>query len=484
MEQRKRAIDESMMADTGPVPRSLRERASIGNFRSMSSKLPSNHGRLGVAEVRDKSTDAIKEEKRRAFSSYISRSDSQENDDNDVGKTRAAVTSDYNSSDSDKSETKDSKSSGNKKSSLAVSTSVDLNLQASSSDKVIPAAKPTLPQTLGLAIEGNNIGYIATIQLGSKKTDFKMLIDSGSADTWVASTKCTDCGKSQQRLGPNDSSSLKTSSKKWDITYGTGDAQGVIATDTMLVAGMKLPKFSFALATSESDDFSSAPFDGLMGLAQSKLANSGEPTPIDALFDAKKVQAPVMGYNLGDVKTSKSKRDQQDGQVTFGGVDSSRFNGTLVEIDNVSKQGFYEIPIEGVSVNGKSIKKLSSGRTSILDTGTSLMVAPEADAKAVHAKIPGAKSDGNGGFTLPCDTTAILSFKFGGQEWPLLARDLIFEKLEGDSTGKTCVSTLGAGSVGQKNEWLIGAVALKRLYYATNAKANVIGLGKLRTAPS
>lgn len=31
------------------------------------------------------------------------------------------------------------------------------------------------------------------------------------------------------------------------------------------------------------------------------------------------------------------------------------------------------------------------------------MIMPQADAEAVHAAIPGAEPDGQGGFTLPCE---------------------------------------------------------------------------------
>lgn len=71
-----------------------------------------------------------------------------------------------------------------------------------------------------------------------------------------------------------------------------------------------------------------------------------------------------------------------------------------------------------VTVNGADIE--AQAQTAILDTGylslkfcvellakgvscrTTLIIAPEADAIATHAAIPGAQSDGQGGFTLPC----------------------------------------------------------------------------------
>lgn len=435
-------------------------------FKASVSTLPSSHGRIGVKLSGN--LPAVSEEQheqqKRLWPGVLGSFTGEENKDGEDNKANENTTK--SGSLGDVQSVQSAKSSAN---------------SYAYSDTLLKAAPVTAANSLGLAIEANNIGYVATVQFGSKKTPFKMLIDSGSADTWVPSSKCKNCGKSQQKLSKSVSSTLQTSKQQWSITYGTGNAKGYLATDNLSIAGMNLKNYKFALATEESDDFSSSPFDGLMGLAKEILSNAQSPTPIDALYNEKLVTAPVMGYKLGDATTASSKRAPvNDGEVTFGGVDSAKYTGKLVEIPNVSKQGFYEIPIQGVSVNGKVIASLSSGRTSILDTGTSLMVAPQKDAEAVHAQIPGAKSDGQGGFTVPCTTNSTLSFKFGGQEWPLLPRDLIFVPLDSNKPKGDCISSLGGGDVGQQGEWLVGAAALKRLYFATNAQKNVIGLGKLR----
>ncbi|MCO5585040.1 hypothetical protein L7F22_038972 [Adiantum nelumboides] len=451
-----RAVDDPIGAST------MKQRA----FKASTSNLPSSHGRIGVKLGRDlpSVTEEQQDNRKRLWPGVLSSFTNGESKEEDNSKTKANAT----------------KSSSLGEVQPLASAKAQAN-QYAYSDTLLKASPVTAANSLGLSIEANNIGYVATVQFGAKKTPFKMLIDSGSADTWVPSSKCNKCGKSQQKLSKSVSNSLQTSKQQWSITYGTGNAKGYLATDDLIIAGMNLKNYKFALATEESDDFSSSPFDGLMGLAQETLSNSQSPTPIDALYNGKLVSAPVMGYKLGDATTASGKRAAtNDGEVTFGGVDSAKYTGKLVEIPNVSQQGFYEIPIQGVSVNGKAIDGLSTGRTSILDTGTSLMVAPQKDAEAVHALIPGAKSDGQGGFTVPCTTNSTLSFKFGGQDWPLLARDLIFVPVDNNKPNGDCISSLGGGDVGQQGEWLVGAAALKRLYFATNAQKNVIGLGKLR----
>lgn len=41
-----------------------------------------------------------------------------------------------------------------------------------------------------LLLRGNDVGYFATFQIGTPPRDFRLLVDSGSADTWVGAETC------------------------------------------------------------------------------------------------------------------------------------------------------------------------------------------------------------------------------------------------------------------------------------------------------
>ena len=107
--------------------------------------------------------------------------------------------------------------------------------------------------------------------------------------------------------------------------------------------------------------------------------------------------------------------------------------------------------MDGVSVDGQDLGL--QGRTAILDTGTTLIVAPDADAQAVHAAIPGAQSDGQGGFTIPCNTNASVALTFAGQAFAIDTRDLIFA--QADNTGENCVSGISSGEIDGGTTWLV-----------------------------
>jgi len=135
-------------------------------------------------------------------------------------------------------------------------------------------------------------------------------------------------------------------------------------------------------------------------------------------------------------------------------LDPTKFDAqTLVTVPNVNPNGFWEASLDGAAVNGAEAGL--QGRTAILDTGTTLIVMPAQDALAVHTLIPGAKSDGQGGFTVPCNTDAKVAFTFGGQSFDIDPRDIAFQPVDPLNPQGDCISGIAAGDVGGPNEWLV-----------------------------
>lgn len=70
--------------------------------------------------------------------------------------------------------------------------------QALENGTLTAAITPTTVNSLGLAIEDDDVGYVAIIQMGTPPREFNLLMDSGSADLWVGAEGCisengTDC---------------------------------------------------------------------------------------------------------------------------------------------------------------------------------------------------------------------------------------------------------------------------------------------------
>ncbi|KAI0768109.1 aspartic peptidase domain-containing protein [Trametes elegans] len=388
--------------------------------------------------------------------------------------TDSTATASANGTSTDSTATASANSTSTASGSASTASSISA---AAAANGLTPAGKPTAANSLGLDIEAKDVGYIATIQMGTPPRDFKILMDSGSADLWVGAEGCQSqagggCGN-HQFLGPKSSSSFKDSGEQFQVTYGTGAVAGNIIQDNINVAGLALDGHSFGVAAAETQDFSddSVPFDGLMGLAQSTLSQQGVATPVEALAKAGLIDDAITSYKISRLADNKN-----DGEITFGALDETKFDkATLVTFDNVADSGFWEGAMDAVTVDGKDVGL--QGRSAILDTGTTLIIAPEADAAAVHKAIPGAQSDGQGGFTIPCDTNASVALNFAGQEFAIDTRDLVFA--QADSAGKDCISGISAGQIDGATTWLVGDVFLKNAYFSTDVTKNQMSLAKL-----
>jgi len=352
---------------------------------------------------------------------------------------------------------------------------VDIRLPVLSGREVDAAKSPDVENSLGLAIDGPDFGYVATFQLGTPPRDFLILMDSGSSDFWVGSEICKgadggDCGQ-HQFLGTKSSSTFVNQTESWNITYGTGSVTGTIVKDNVVIAGTPLNGLTFGVANIESNDFTGADFDGLMGLAQSGLSNQKIATPIEALALAGHINEAIVSY-----KISRTKDNLNDGEITFGGLDEAKFDpSTLTTVENVSPIGFWSAQMDGVSVNKDDLN--ISNRTAILDTGTSLIFVPEEDAKAIHQNIQGATFKQEGFITVPCNMTDSVALTFGGQTFSIDPRDMA----PGGAAGTDqCVSGIQIRDDNNKNEWLVGDVFLKNAYFSTNVNRNSISLAKLR----
>ena len=85
------------------------------------------------------------------------------------------------------------------------------------------------------------------------------------------------------------------------------------------------------------------------------------------------------------------------------------------------------------------------------------MVLPANDAQTLHNQIPGSKSDGQGGFTIPCTANASVALTFGGQQFTIDPRDIAFQPVDANNPQGDCLSGITSGSVGGATEWLVSS---------------------------
>ncbi|KAH7884652.1 aspartic peptidase A1 [Phlebopus sp. FC_14] len=353
-----------------------------------------------------------------------------------------------------------------------------LDSQAATNGGLTAANNPSANNSLGLAIEADDVAYIASVQIGTPPQNFNILMDSGSADFWVGAENCQSqqggCGN-HTFLGTQSSSSFVQNNTQFQVTYGSGAVAGQLCQDNVVMAGLALNNHSFGVATQESVQFasSSVPFDGLMGLAKSTLSQQKVQTPVEALAANGLISSAITSF-----KISRLADQLNDGEITFGGLDSTKFDAnTLATFPNVNAQGFWEGAVDAITVNGADTGL--TGRTAILDTGTTLILAPPSDAQAIIQGMGGTCDQQQ--CTVPCTGNASLALSFGNASFAIDPRDMAVLPVNPNDPTGDCTAGIQPGQIGAATEWLVGDVFLKNAYFSVDVNKNQISLAKLST---
>ncbi|OXB36258.1 endopeptidase [Cryptococcus neoformans] len=295
--------------------------------------------------------------------------------------------------------------------------------------------------------------YSAPIEIGTPPQQFIVIMDTGSSDLWVAEKGCTAdfCSKTYT-FDASNSFTFETEKRQFSIAYGSGNAGGYLANDTVSTGGFTIREQAFAVVTQAVDGLIDYPTSGLLGLAWNTIASSYSTPFWQALASSGAWDSPEMGVYLARFKGNSSAQmiEFDGGHFIFGGVDSTKFEGDLNYIPiGPGKRDFWKLPLESMTVGGNSIdvsKGLLTGGKApacAIDTGTTLIGVPTDMAAAIYAQIPGSSKvptsvmGQEGYYQYPCDTNVDVKLKFGGVEYGISNTDMNFGTFTDD--GKICV---------------------------------------------
>ena len=113
------------------------------------------------------------------------------------------------------------------------------------------------------------------------------------------------------------------------------------------------------------------------------LSQQGVLTPVESLAKAGLISSAITSY-----KISRLSDGLNDGEITFGALDTTKFDSpTLTTFDNVASgtaAGFWEGAMDAITVNGTDTGL--TGRTAILDTGTTLILIASGESLLQHIR--------------------------------------------------------------------------------------------------
>lgn len=329
---------------------------------------------------------------------------------------------------------------------------------------IVKAYTPTLPNSAPLDQDGVDFSYFAVVQVGSQKEEMWLALDTGSPSSWVFGTNCTDiiC-TSHHTWNRTESSSYISNSSSYSIYYSSGTVSMDLGQDIWSLADMDVT-FTFGSATSIASSFANYPIDGILGLGRSHRDGWNIPSFMDVVASEGLLDSNVVGFSL-----SRAADDPKDGEVNFGTIDTTKFDGNISY--TATNQDRWTIPLDDVYVNNQAVN--FTGRSATIDTGTTYILIPPADAASLFALVPGSSKSGEN-YIIPCNTNVTLEFEFSGIKYSIEPEDYIGAK---SNMTAGCISTIVGHEAAGANTWLVGDVFLKNVYTVFDFDNIRIGFG-------
>ncbi|KAH9934564.1 family A1 protease [Epithele typhae] len=303
----------------------------------------------------------------------------------------------------------------------------------------------------------------------------ELLIDTGSSNTWVGAQS------------DNALQGGRTTGDTVSVKYGSGSFTGEEVFATVKFSnGITIANQSIGSA-SASQGFHGV--DGILGIGPVDLTcgtlesdkSACIPTVTDNAFSQGLISTHVVGISFNPTTTIGSI----NGELTFGGVDTSKFTGTLnyVPITSTSPSSHYvgiDQSITYGTTDGTTVLPATSG---ITDTGTTLLLLAT-DAYNTYMNLTGAVPDKSTGllsltpaqfgnlqslfFHIGNNT---LEFTANAQAWPRALNSAINGKAD---LVYLVVADMGSPS-GEGLDFIDGQTFLERFYHVYDIANSRVG---------
>ncbi|KAH8557088.1 family A1 protease [Umbelopsis sp. PMI_123] len=311
-----------------------------------------------------------------------------------------------------------------------------------------------------VSAENVDFSYVTNVEVGTQT--FSLIVDTGSSNTWVgAGTKYVP-GSTATNTGDTVS-----------VSYGSGSFSGKEYTDTVTLGTLVITKQSIGDATSATG-FSGV--DGIIGfgptiLTEGTVSSTTEvPTIIDNAYSEGLISTKVLGVYFAPI--SGSSTTSNNGELTLGGVDSSKYTGsiTYTSITSTSPSSdYWGINISKIAYGTTSVS--TSSLPGIVDTGTTLIYLQTSTYNALYKNISGYKLDSTTGLVvIPSSSYSSLqnvTFTIGGTAFTLTPAEYILPQDQVTNWGGTAGTYYSLiGDLGTESglDFILGQKFLENFY--------------------
>ena len=186
----------------------------------------------------------------------------------------------------------------------------------------------------------SNAQYYGVVHIGTPPQKFEVIYDTGSSNLWVPEVGCVHCGYKffnggKSKYDPARSSTFVENDTDFAIQYGSGAVTGKFQEDSVTLAkDITVHGQEFAVihdAKGMGIAYAFGKFDGILGLGFDSISVGGVKTVFHHAMEQGLLDEPMFAFYLGDM---------DDGELTFGGYDKTKYVGDIQWVD-LGKQRFF-----------------------------------------------------------------------------------------------------------------------------------------------
>ncbi|KAJ6483758.1 aspartic peptidase domain-containing protein [Mycena vitilis] len=331
------------------------------------------------------------------------------------------------------------------------------------------------------SISAFDIRYAVNITVNGEI--FSVAIDTGSSDLWIV---------------PQQDFDFQNTGIAIENDYLGGSLVGTVGFASVELGGYKFAQQVFNNATSVPPlGILEVGLDGLIGLAfdgtlesdiqEALKANGSDPSLGEPflynIFNQTPNQDNYIGISLartGDLEgTAEASFTINEIDETYAAV----ANSSKMSLFRPGSDGGWAFLSDGVSVDGTSIALPPSSipgapagkLVTVPDTGTPTILLPQTLLDGIFSRIPGSvlrvveALAADPVWTIPCNTTTIVSFQIGGESYPIHPLDLS-DVFSGNETDEVVCATQWQGGSGSDGgvDILLGDSFMRNAYIQLN----------------
>jgi len=351
-----------------------------------------------------------------------------------------------------------------------------LRAQALKSQGAAKASGVTRRINLNSQAENEAVSYVASIGVGSPATQYSLIVDSGSSNTWVGANSSKPYVKTSTSIPTGQSVS---------VTYGSGSFSGTEFLDRVTITSALVINNQSIGAASTSTGFEGV--DGIIGIGPIDLTlgtlspdtNEEIPTVTDNLFSQGTIPEHLVSVSFEPITVI----DTVNGELTWGGTDSTRFTGsiTFTPITTTSPSNEFWGINESITYGTETILSTTAG---IVDTGTTLILIASGAFSRYRSATGGVHDRATGLLRITStqfSNLKTLNFVVGGTTFGLTANGQIWPRsLNADIGGVSGGIYLIVGNIGTPSgsglDFINGQTFLERFYAVFDTTNQRVGL--------